>query len=277
MRPIFYFFPVNFVKRIFFKTLRFAAIIAIVYLCLVGYLLLSERRLSFARAESDKTSADTIKEYALRCQTKDGKWLQGWVSKDSLAPTVLYFADRGEDAATFLAHAMRIPGFRFAGFNYRGSAGSEGSPGEKHYAEDIRAMVGCANAEGAIFLGHGTGAIAAYNSFKNDLGRGAVLVDPVESFGDALSSRYRVFFPRFLSRTKTQMEFDSSAAPQALVIFDDPRKGAGVESLIKNHPEAFHVLRRDGASLLDVLEKVLGEMAAGSRSPLSQSALFVNF
>lgn len=258
---IFYFATVKIFKNALFKTLRFAAIAIIVYLCMAAYLLISERRLSFPRAERDEASESVLRQGALRCQTKDGKWLSGFISGDSSLPTVLYFADRGEDAATFLAHAKNIPGFRFAAFNYRGSAGSEGSPKEKFLAEDILAMIGCAGAEDAVFLGHGTGAIAAYNSLAQGFGRGAVLVDPEESFKSALSSRYRIFFPEFLARTKTRMNFETPVpASKVTVVLDDPRRKDAVERLLKKRPEAFTVQNRGGASLLEVLTGILGKM-----------------
>ncbi len=246
-------------KRILFKILRLAAVAAIVYLCLVAYLLLSERRLSFPRAGQDEASEALLKKDALRCQTEDGKWLAGWmVFSDSRQRTVLYFADGGEDAATFLAHAREIPGFRFVGFNYRGSAGSEGSPKEKFLEGDVRAMIGCSGADDAILLGHGTGAIHAYNALGQGLGSAAILVDPVESFSSAMSSRYRFFFPEFLSRTKSRMNFEKSAPKsKVFVILDDPRKGTATKRLLDGHPNSFTVIDRDGKSLLDVLREVL--------------------
>lgn len=248
----------NFFKKALFKTLRFAAIAAIVYICLVAYLLLSERRLAFPRAERDEASEELLKENALRCRTEDSKWLAGWAFGDSSSKTVLYFADGGEDAATFLAHAREIQGFRFVGFNYRGSAGSEGAPKEKFLEGDVRAMIGCAGTDNVIFIGHGTGAIHAYNALGQGLGKAAVLVDPVESFSAAVSSRYRIFFPEFLSRTKSRMDFERAfSAEKVLVIQDDPRRGEATKRLLDGHPEAFTVSSRGGKSLLDVLQKAL--------------------
>ena len=120
----------NAIQTFFFKILRMIGIFALLYICLLFYMVLSERRLAFPRAEADKVSEDALREGALLCHAEDGKKLQGWSMNDSFPETVLYFADGGEDAATFLAHAKKISGFRFITFNYRGAAGSEGSPGE---------------------------------------------------------------------------------------------------------------------------------------------------
>ena len=244
----------NAVKTFLFKILRMIGIVALLYICLLLYMVLSERRLAFPRAEADKASEETLRSGAILCHVDDDKKLQGWTVNDSLEETVLYFADGGEDAATFLAHAKKIPGFRFVTFNYRGSAGSEGTPGEKFYASDILAMAACARAESPIFIGHGTGAIAAYNSLAKGLGKGAILVDPAESFRSALSTRYRIFFPEFLSRTKSEMDFTSQVQAKPVVILDDPRRSELVRNLLDKHPNDFLLVEREGKSLLDVLQ-----------------------
>jgi pimeloyl-ACP methyl ester carboxylesterase len=153
-----------------------------------------------------------------------------------------------------------MKGFRFVTFNYRGAAGSEGTPGEKYFFSDIEAMVGCAHAESLIFIGHGTGAIAAYNSLASGLGKGAILVDPAESFRSALSARYRIFFPEFLSRTRAEMNFENSETPIPIVILDDPRRGEVVCNLLNRHSEKFVQVERKGRSLIDVLQDELFKM-----------------
>jgi len=250
----------NAFKKFLFKILRMIGILALVYICLLLYMVLSERRLAFPRAEADKASEEALRDGALLCHVEDNKKLQGWVVNDSLSETVLYFADRGEDAATFLAHAKKIPGFRFVTFNYRGAAGSEGTPGEKFYAADIDAMVGCAHADSPIFIGHGTGAIAAYNSLAKGLGKRAILVDPVESFRSALSARYRIFFPEFLSRTQAKMNFENRETPLPIVILDDPRHSEVVHNLLNGHSKKFIQVERKGKSLIDVLQSELFKM-----------------
>ena len=244
----------QFFKKFLFKLLRFAGIIAIVYASLVFYLLLSERRLAFPRAESDTVAEKLLEKNAVICHADDAL-LQGWILNDSLPETVLYFADGGEDAATFLSHAKKLNGFRFVAFNYRGSAGSEGRPAEKHYADDISAMIGCANAANPIFIGHGTGSIAAYNAFADRLGKAAILVDPAESFNATLSSRYRIFFPAFLGRTKARMNFHTDIPEKATVITDDPRRQETIKNLLAKEPDNFRVVPREGASLLEILQR----------------------
>lgn len=247
-------------KTVLFKILRMIGIFALVYICLLLYMVLSERRLAFPRAEADKVSEEALRQGAMLCHVEDGKKLQGWVVNDSLSETVLYFADRGEDAATFLAHAQKMKGFRFVTFNYRGAAGSEGTPGEKYFSSDIEAMVGCARAESLFFIGHGTGAIAAYNSLAKGLGKGAILVDPVESFRSALSARYRIFFPEFLSRTRAEMNFENGETPIPIVILDDPRRSEVVHNLLNEHSEKFVKVEREGKSLIHVLQNELLKM-----------------
>ncbi len=246
------------IKRFFFKTLRLAAVFALIYLCLLFYMAISERRYAFPRAQIDKASAESLEKYAVLCRTEDDKKLQGWILGDSAPTTVLYFSDAGEDASTFLANAQKISGIRLVGFNYRGSAGSEGSPGEKFYESDIRSMARCAGSSDPILLGHGTGAIAAYNSFASGLGKSAILVDPSESFGARLAERYRIFFPEFLSRTRTRMRFDLGER-RATVVLDNPRLREPVQRLLEAHPERFTVVERNGSSLLETLKGLFAE------------------
>ncbi len=245
-------------KKLFSKTLRLVAIFAIIYLCILFYMVVSERRYAFPRAQIDKTSAESLEKNAVLCPAEDGKKLQGWSLNDSAPNTVLYFSDAGEDASTFLSNAKRISGFRLVGFNFRGSAGSEGTPGEKFYEDDIRSMIRCAGSSSPIFLGHGTGAIAAYNSFASGLGKKTVLVDPSESFGARLAERYRIFFPEFLSRTKARMRFDGGKA-RATVVLDNPRQRGLAQKLLTAHPEHFTVVERNGNSLLEILEGLFAE------------------
>lgn len=247
-------------KKSFFKILRFAGIFAIIYASLLFYMLLSERRLAFPRAEADKAAEDILRDEAVMCITDDGKRLQGWILNDSLPNTVLYFADGGEDAATFLANTKGSLAFRFVAFNYRGSAGSEGNPGETHYKSDIRAMIGCAHAENPLFLGHGTGSIAAYNSLTQGLGQAAILVDPAESFNSSLSSRYRIFFPAFLGRTRAKMDFQNATTAPAIIIANDPRKKENLQKLLENHAGKFKVVERKGQNFLEVLRAALSGM-----------------
>ncbi len=245
-------------KRLFFKALRLTAVFAIIYLCILFYMVVSERRYAFPRAQADKASAKSLEKNAVLCLTEDGKRLQGWILNDSAPNTVLYFSDAGEDAATFLANARQFSAVRLVGFNYRGSAGSEGSPGEKLFEDDIRSMIKCAGSPNPGFLGHGTGAIAAYNSFAKGLGKKAVLVDPSESFGERLADRYRIFFPEFLSRTKTRMQFDGKTE-RATVVLDNPRQRGLAQKLLTAHPDRFTVVERNGGSLLEILKVLLSE------------------
>lgn len=245
-------------KRLFFKTLRLVAVFAILYLCILFYMAVSERRYAFPRAQIDKDSAESLKENAVLCPAEDGKNLQGWILNDSAPNTVLYFSDAGEDASTFLSNAKRISGIRLVGFNYRGSAGSEGTPGEKFYEDDIRSMIRCAGSSNPVLLGHGTGAIAAYNSFASGFGKKAILVDPSESFSARLAERYRLFFPEFLSRTKTRMIF-GGGKDLAIVVLDNPRKRGLSQKLLTAHPEYFTVVERNGKSLLKILENLFAE------------------
>lgn len=244
-------------KSLFSRLFRLILAFTIIYVSLVAYMMLSERRFAFPRADLDESAAQSLESSAVTCRTSDGKLLQGWILNGSAPETVLYFADRGEDVSTFLSNAKKIPGYRFVGFNVRGSGGSEGSPAEKFYEEDLRAMIGCSdNGRTPIFLGHGTGAIAAFNSLVKGYGKSAILIDPVESFAEAISSRYGIFFPEFLVRTKIAMDFSKNRS-KATVILDDPLRKASAEKLLEAHPENFQEIKRGGASLLKLLETVL--------------------
>ena len=79
----------NAVKTFLFKILRMIGIVALLYICLLLYMVLSERRLAFPRAEADKASEETLRSGAILCHVDDNKKLQGWTVNDSLEESVL--------------------------------------------------------------------------------------------------------------------------------------------------------------------------------------------
>ena len=93
------------------RILRFAGILAVIYVSMVFYLALTERRNAFPRAISHKEAREAIASSAkpVTCTTPDGVSLEGWTSGEPSAPLLLYYPDANEDAAQFLAETRTTP------------------------------------------------------------------------------------------------------------------------------------------------------------------------
>lgn len=202
----------NSLKAFAGRLLRLLGIIAVLYVSMVFYLALTERRNAYPRAIVHKEAREAIagKAEALTCTLEDGTALEGWKLGSTGTAAVLYYPDANEDAAQFLAETDTIEGLALITFNYRGSGNNKGTPSAETFSSDATGIVECATqATGTppdYFAGRGTGAIlAANNAGKNSK---IILIDPVWSIADALSYKYRKLYPRFIIRAKNTINSD---------------------------------------------------------------------
>ena len=119
----------RFFKESAFKLLRIAGILLIIYISMVFYLALTERRNAFPRAIYHKEANEAIqgKAKALACTLDDGTVLNGFSLGNENDPVMLYYPEADEDAAQFLAQLDSAPGINIVTFNYRGSAQNKGT------------------------------------------------------------------------------------------------------------------------------------------------------
>ena len=207
------------------RILRIAGIILVIYVSMVFYLALTERRNAFPRAithiEANKAIEGTAK--AITCTTEDGAVLGGWAIGNPAQRALLYYPDADEDAAQFLAEVGKLEGTSLITFNYRGSANNKGTPSQETFEPDARAILECATAWGgvpAFVAGRGTGAILAAKQVRN--GQKAILIDPAMSIADAISEKYGLLYPKFLVRADVEMPHEKlqGSTPKPTLLLD---------------------------------------------------------
>lgn len=242
------------------RILRFIGIIAVIYVSMVFYLALSERRNAFPRAITHKEAEEAIKGTAknLTCTLSDGTILHGFSIGSKENPTLLYYPGADEDAAQFLAEVEAIEGLNLVTFNYRGSANNKGTPSEETFKPDAKEIAECAAQASEKSLkylaGRGTGAILAAEQLKSN--QILILIDPISSIADALASKYRVLYPKFLVRSKVSMPYESLSAVQNQIKFLFDRKMASDAAHIVSNKLPFATkFERNGSSLKEILEK----------------------
>ena len=236
------------------RVLRIVGIIAVIYVSMVFYLALTERRNAFPRAITHKEAREAIESKAksISCTMEDGTVLEGW-SAGTEGATLLYYPDADEDAAQFIAEVQKIEGLTIAAFNYRGSGNNKGTPSQETFEADARGIYECAsqlNGSPRYLAGRGTGAIlAAEQSGKEQK---MILIDPIASIADAISGKYRLLYPKFLVRADVKMprEKIEKAGNRAILLADR-----------KMHSERNHTLARRYSTLEQVErgEKTLNE------------------
>ena len=184
------------------RILRFIGIVAVLYISMVFYLALTERRNAYPRAISHNEARAAIQETAksAECTLEDGTILNGWIVGNNDVPALLYYPGADEDAAQFLAEMGTTDELRLIAFNYRGGADNKGTPSQETFEPDAKAIAECASqlAGGSVqyLAGRGTGAILAAEQLGNN--QSLTLIDPVESIADALAKKYRFLYPKFL-------------------------------------------------------------------------------
>jgi hypothetical protein len=210
-----------FFKNTLFRLLRIAGALLLIYISMVFYLALTERRNAFPRAITHKEANAAIagKAQPLTCTLEDGTLLNGFSLGNENSPTLLYFPEADEDAAQFLAQVEELSGIDIVTFNYRGSANNKGTPAEDNFEADARQILECASQVNGnkpeILAGRGMGAILAANlAYK---GATLLFIDPIFDIAEFISQKYRSLYPRFLVRTSFK------ADPNKLKEFRDIR------------------------------------------------------
>ena len=252
----------KFIKNLAAKLLRFAGILAVIYVSMVFYLALTERRNAYPRAIPHKEARAAIEGRAqgISCTLEDGTILEGWKLGEPGTPTLLYYPDADEDATQFLAELDSIPGITLTTFNYRGSGNNKGTPSADNWSPDSKEILECAsqvNAKRAEFIvGRGTVAILASNN--SDKQTKLILIDPVESIAEALVYKYRFLYPKFLVRAKDAINTGGNdpSIYQIGIMLDRVQFADRSTKSIQKLKGAT-VWKRDGTSFRDILEKIL--------------------
>ena len=213
-------------KNSLFRLLRIAGILAIIYVSMVFYLALTERRNAFPRAIYHKEANEAIqgKVRPLICTLEDGIVLNGFSMGNESAPVMLYFPEADEDAAQFLAQVDTLPQINVVTFNYRGSAQNKGTPSEENFMADARQIFECASQVNGntpnILAGHGMGAIPAAEFM--DTGKTLLLIDPIFDIAESIAQKYKALYPEFLVRTSLKANTGKLAkyAENVYLIYD---------------------------------------------------------
>ena len=250
------------IKALALKLLRFAGILAVIYVSMVFYLALTERRNAYPRAIPHKEARAAIdgRAQGISCTLQDGTVLEGWKIGEAGTPTLLYYPDANEDAAQFLAELDSVPEITLVTFNYRGSGNNKGTPSEKTFSPDAREILECAiqvNGNHPQFIaGRGTGAILAFNNSNKQTK--LILIDPVESIADALVYKYGFLYPKFLVRAGDAINTGKNGAPlDQIGIFLDRSQFSDRGHIFTQKFQGATVWKRDGGSFRAVLTKIM--------------------
>ena len=247
------------------RILRIAGIILVIYVSMVFYLTLTERRNAFPRAITHKEAREAIagKANPISCTMEDGTVLNGWKFGHEGTPTLLYYPDADEDAAQFLAEVQQIEGITLVTFNYRGSTENKGTPSQDTFEPDAHGIMECAsqvNGTPAFIAGRGTGAILAAEQIEKAAGATLILIDPVLSIADAISEKYRLLYPKFLVRASVKMPRETlkQAKNQATLLMDRKMYSERNHTLAREIP-SLKVFTRDEKTLRESLSVLINE------------------
>lgn len=250
----------NFLRSTISRIFRFILAIAIIYVCMVFYLMLSERRIAFPKAikhkEAREAIADTTMVQKVNCKISDDITLEGFLAKKENLPTILYFPDSDEDAAQFMAETQSSKNIGRLAFNYRGSGENKGTPSEENFMTDALQISNCAKtlSPTLIYAGRGIGAIAATKVRENNP---LVLIDPKESFAEKISAKYRYLFPKFLIHTKIALtEEDFKENTPTLLLEDRSVEQISNENFKKTFPK-IPSRKRTGETLSEIMDKII--------------------
>lgn len=242
------------------RILRYIGIIAVLYVSMVFYLALSERRNAFPRAISHNEAREAIASDAsvITCNLEDGTVLNGWTMGNAGSPTLLYFPGADEDAAQFLAEMGKTEELQLIAFNYRGSADNKGTPSQETFESDATAISECASeaAGGHVdnLAGRGTGAILAAEQLNGN--QTLVLIDPINSIADALAAKYRILYPKFIIRANVEMPVDrlKNKQEQIKILHDRKNMRDGAHILSSRLPES-GTIYRTGETFKEIILK----------------------
>lgn len=252
----------SFLKNTLFRILRLAGILAVIYISMVFYLALTERRNAFPRAIYHKEANEAIQNKAkqISCTLEDGTILNGFSLGNNTDPTLLYYPEADEDVAQFLAQVDSLPSVSVVTFNYRGSAQNKGTPSEKNFANDAAQIAECATQANGhsprALVGRGMGAIAAINNHSNN--EQIILIDPIFDIADAIHQKYGFLYPKFLIRTNYNVSTDKlKSAQNNITVVSDKKQFESRTHLEYSKLGKANLLIRNGESLQKLLFSAL--------------------
>ena len=243
------------------RILRYAGIILLIYISMVFYLALTERRNAFPRAitHNEARTAIADKARAINCTLDDGTKLEGFVVGNEQNNVLLYYPDADEDAAQFLAELDSLPGFAAATFNYRGSGENKGTPSQETFESDAQMIYECATQINGnapkVIAGRGTGAILATKMVKKE--NITILIDPVWSIADAISDKYRILYPKFLIRADVKIEKKDISTSNNIVILSDRARNSDRTNSVAQEFEGVNLSKRGSESLSEAIFSVI--------------------
>ena len=243
------------------RILRYAGILLLIYISMVFYLALTERRNAFPRAITHNEARAAIADKAknIDCTLDDGTVLEGFVVGNEQNNVLLYYPDADEDAAQFLAELDSLPGYAAATFNYRGSGNNKGTPSQETFEPDAQMIYECASQINGrapeIVAGRGTGAILATKQVKKD--NVALLIDPVLSIAVAISDKYRLVYPKFLVRADVKINVNDISGAQNVVILSDRARFKDRTNAVEQALEGVNLSKRATKTLSEVILDVI--------------------
>ena len=243
------------------RILRYAGILLLIYISMVFYLALTERRNAYPRAITHNEAREAIadKARAINCTLDDGTKLEGFVVGNEQNNVLLYYPDADEDAAQFLAELDSLPGFAAATFNYRGSGENKGTPSQETFESDAQMIYECATQINGnapkVIAGRGTGAILATKMVKKE--NITILIDPVWSIADAISDKYRILYPKFLIRADVKIEKKDISTSNNIVILSDRARNSDRTSSVAQEFEGVNLSKRGSESLSEAIFSVI--------------------
>ena len=166
-------------------------------------------------------------------------------------PLVLYFSGNANNVIEFLDKvAPKIKGYNFAGFNYPGYAGSEGSPSEENFYKVASEIFEKYNPDFVIGRSIGT-AVASYLASKYDF-KGLVLITPFDSIVSIAKQKYPFIPVGILLKYKfNEAEFVSKTDIPTVVIAlkkDDVIPEKSLKNLLKNIKNLKDIIWLDGVT-----------------------------
>ena len=243
------------------RILRYAGILLLIYISMVFYLALTERRNAYPRAitHNEARTAIADKAKSISCTLDDGTVLEGFVVGNKQNNILLYYPDADEDAAQFLAELDSLPGYVATTFNYRGSGENKGTPSQETFVTDAQMIYECATQINGnapkVIAGRGTGAILATKMVKKE--NITLLIDPVWSIADAISDKYRLLYPKFLVRSDLKIEKSDISTSNNIVILSDRARFNDRTSAVQQAFGSVNLSKRASETLSEAIQNVI--------------------
>ena len=243
------------------RILRYAGILLLIYISMVFYLALTERRNAYPRAitHNEARTAIADKAKSISCTLDDGTVLEGFVVGNKQNNILLYYPDADEDAAQFLAELDSLPGYAATTFNYRGSGENKGTPSQETFVTDAQMIYECATQINGnapkVIAGRGTGAILATKMVKKE--NITLLIDPVWSIADAISDKYRLLYPKFLVRSDLKIEKSDIFTSNNIVILSDRARFNDRTSAVQQAFGSVNLSKRASETLSEAIQNVI--------------------